>query len=213
MHADGRLAEPPIALVEVQAYVYLAKRGWPTSTRALGDDQRAGDLLRAGRATLRERFNEAFWMEDEQYFAGALDGDKRPGAHDRCPTPGTRCTATSWIRTRRAAVAKRLLAPDMFSGWGIRTMSKAAAAYNPMSYHNGSVWPHDNALIAAGLKRYGFVAFHEPCGDGAVRRGDPRGLPPAARAVLRVHPAHAEPPGELPGRVLARRHGRPARRS
>jgi glycogen debranching enzyme len=95
-------------------------------------------------------------MEDEQYFAGALDGDKR---HVRTvmSNPGHALYCDIVDREKADHVAKRLFQPDMFSGWGIRTMSKAANAYNPMSYHNGSVWPHDNALIAAGLKRYGYV--------------------------------------------------------
>jgi glycogen debranching enzyme len=155
VHADGRLAEAPVALVEVQAYVYLAKVRMADVYDALdrpGDAQR----LRTEAATLRERFNAAFWMEDERYFVGALDGDKRP-VRTIVSNPGHGLYCDVIDADKAAAVAKRLLAPDMFSGWGIRTMSKAAAAYNPMSYHNGSVWPHDNALIAAGLKRYGYA--------------------------------------------------------
>ena len=155
VHADGRLAEPPIALSEVQGYVYLAKSRMADVFRALGDGRRAEELL-AQADELQRRYNEAFWMEDEQYFAGALDADKR---HVRTimsnPGHGFYCGIVD--EDKAAPLAKRLLAPDMFSGWGIRTLSKSAVAYNPMSYHNGSVWPHDNALIAAGLKRYGFA--------------------------------------------------------
>jgi glycogen debranching enzyme len=155
VHADGRMAETPIALAEVQAYVYLAKVRMADVYEALGQDQRA-EFLRGEAHQLRRRFNEAFWMEDEHYFAGALDRDKRQ-VRTVVSNPGHALYCDIADPEKARAVAKRLLAPDMFSGWGVRTMSKSAAAYNPMSYHNGSVWPHDNALIAAGLKRYGFV--------------------------------------------------------
>jgi glycogen debranching enzyme len=121
---------------------------------ALGDNARA-TVLRAQADELKARFNQAFWMEDERYYAIALDGDKRPVATVTSnPAHGLYCMMIE--EDKAADVAARLLKPDMFSGWGIRTMSKSAVAYNPMSYHNGSVWPHDNAFIAAGLKRYGF---------------------------------------------------------
>jgi glycogen debranching enzyme len=155
VHADGRLAEPPIALCEVQAYVYLAKQRMADVYRALGRDDDARRLDDEA-ATLHARFNEAFWMDDEKYFAQALDADKRQ-VRTITSNPGHALYCGIVDDEKAAPLAKRLLSPDMFSGWGIRTMSKAAAAYNPMSYHNGSVWPHDNALIAAGLKRYGFA--------------------------------------------------------
>ncbi len=155
VHADGRLAEPPIALSEVQGYVYLAKVRMADVYRALGDDRRAEYLL-AQAHELRRRYNEVFWMEDERYYAAALDGEKRP-VRTIMSNPGHGLYCGIVDEDKATPLAKRLLAPDMFSGWGIRTLSKAAAAYNPMSYHNGSVWPHDNALIAAGLKRYGFA--------------------------------------------------------
>jgi glycogen debranching enzyme len=155
VHADGHLAEPPIALSEVQAYVYLAKHRMADVLEALGEAQRA-EYLRAEAHVLRRKFNEAFWMQDEGYFAAALDRDKRQ-VRTVMSNPGHALYCDIVDRDKGQALAKRLLAPDMFSGWGIRTMSKDAAAYNPMSYHNGSVWPHDNALIAAGLKRYGLA--------------------------------------------------------
>jgi glycogen debranching enzyme len=155
VHTDGRLAEPPIALSEVQAYVYLAKSRVADVYLALGDEARAQRLV-AEAEQLRKRFNEAFWMEEERYMAAALDADKRQ-VGTVMSNPGHALYCGILDDDKAALVAKRLLAPDMFSGWGIRTMSKSAASYNPMSYHNGSVWPHDNALIAAGLKRYGFV--------------------------------------------------------
>ncbi|HEX6231345.1 MAG TPA: amylo-alpha-1,6-glucosidase [Actinomycetota bacterium] len=155
VHADGRMAQAPIALAEVQAYVYVAKLRMADVYRALGREEDAVRLdLEAGR--LRDRFNEAFWMEDERYFAAALDADKQQ-VRTVMSNPGHALYCGIVDEEKAAVLAKRLLSPDMFSGWGIRTMSKAAAAYNPMSYHNGSVWPHDNALIAAGMKRYGFA--------------------------------------------------------
>ncbi len=154
VHTDGSLAELPIALSEVQAYVYLAKTRMADVYMALGDEAAAMRLAREAEE-LRRRFNDMFWMPDEQYFAAALDGDKRP-VRTIMSNPGHGLYCGIVHEEKASPLAKRLLAPDMFSGWGIRTMAKSAAAYNPMSYHNGSVWPHDNALIAAGLKRYGF---------------------------------------------------------
>jgi glycogen debranching enzyme len=155
VHVDGKLAEGPIALAEVQAYVYLAKLRLAEVYEALGDGERAA-TLRSEAASVKAAFNQRFWVESEQYFAMALDGDKRPVATITSnPAHGLYCGV---IEPEKAApLARRLLAPDMFSGWGVRTLSKSAVAYNPMSYHNGSIWPHDNAIIGAGLKRYGFA--------------------------------------------------------
>jgi glycogen debranching enzyme len=155
VHADGRLAEPPIALSEVQGYVFLAKDRMTDVYRALGREAEAA-RLETEALELKRRFNDAFWMEDERYFAEALDADKRQ-VRTITSNPGHALYCGIVDDDKAVPLAKRLLSPDMFSGWGIRTMSKAAPAYNPMSYHNGSVWPHDNALIAAGLKRYGFA--------------------------------------------------------
>jgi glycogen debranching enzyme len=155
VHTDGTLAEPPIALVEVQGYVYMAKQRMADVYAALGDEERAA-RLRKEAGVLRDRLQEAFWMEDEQYFAGAVDGEKQL-VRTVVSNPGHLLYCGAVDDTFAEKVARRLFQPDMFSGWGIRTMSKTAKAYNPMSYHDGSVWPHDNALIAAGLKRYGFV--------------------------------------------------------
>ena len=155
VHAEGEPAEPPIALAEVQGYVYLAKTRMADVYRALGRPEDALELDHEAER-LKARFNEAFWMEEERFFAGALDADKRQ-VRTQVSNPG-HCMYCGIIDADKALpLAKGLLAPDMFSGWGVRTMSRAAAAYNPMSYHNGSVWPHDNALIAAGLKRYRFA--------------------------------------------------------
>jgi glycogen debranching enzyme len=155
VHEDGTLAEGPVALVEVQGYVYMAKLRVANVFDALGD-YRTSSRLREEAQELKERFHRAFWMEDLSYVAAALDGEKRQ-VRTVVSNPG-HCLYSDILAPNQAEhVARRLLQPDMFSGWGIRTMSKSATAYNPMSYHNGSVWPHDNAMIAAGLKRYGYV--------------------------------------------------------
>jgi glycogen debranching enzyme len=155
VHADGSLAEGPIALAEVQGYVYHAKRRLATVFGQLGDVDLSERLQAEGQA-LKARFNEAFWMEDEGYVAMALDGDKRPVR--TIVSTGGHCLWARIIADEHVpAVVRRLMAPDMFSGWGVRTMSKQAVAYNPMSYYDGSVWPFDNALIVRGLKKHGFA--------------------------------------------------------
>jgi glycogen debranching enzyme len=156
VHADGSIAHGPIALVEVQGYVYEAKLRIADVYEALGDSPSA-DRLRSEAAELRAAFNEAFWDPDEGFFALALDGCKRQ-VRSVTSNPA-HCLYCGIVDDDKAEmVAERLMAADMFSGWGIRTLSGSSPAYNPMSYHNGSVWPHDNAIAAAGLKRYGFDA-------------------------------------------------------
>jgi glycogen debranching enzyme len=156
VHADGSLAQGPVALVEVQGYVYEAKLRIADVYEELGDASGAGRLRREAGA-LRAAFNEAFWNPEEEFFALALDGAKRQ-VKSVTSNPA-HCLYCGIVDDDKAAlVAKRLMAPDMFSGWGIRTLSSSSPAYNPMSYHNGSIWPHDNAIAAAGLKRYGFAA-------------------------------------------------------
>jgi glycogen debranching enzyme len=153
VHADGSPAQPPIALVEVQGYVHLAKLAAADVFEALGESDRARGL-RAQAARLRKQFNDAYWMAQEGTFALALDGRGRQ-VQSVTSNPG-HCLYCGIVEERKAAaLAERLMAPDMFSGWGVRTLSADSPAYNPMSYHNGSIWPHDNAIIAAGLKRYG----------------------------------------------------------
>jgi glycogen debranching enzyme len=159
VHADGSLAEGPIALVEVQGYVYLAKLRMAQVYGALGMPDMSAELRKQA-SKLKEAFNEAFWMPDEGTFALALDGGKRQ-VRSVTSNPG-HCLYCGVVASDKAPkVAERLMASDMFSGWGIRTLSDESPAYNPMSYHNGSVWPHDNAIIAAGLKRYGFIEATE----------------------------------------------------
>jgi glycogen debranching enzyme len=151
-HADGTLAEPPIALAEVQAYVYAACRGLAGLARRLERFVEAA-TWDARAVQLKERFNHDFWLDEEETFALALDGQKRP-----CRVVSSNaghCLFGGIADPDKAArLIARLLRDDMFCGWGIRTLSTQARRYNPMSYHNGSVWPHDNALIAAGFARY-----------------------------------------------------------
>jgi glycogen debranching enzyme len=151
-HADGRLAEGGIALAEVQGYVYAAKRVMARCARRLGREA-AASKLEAEARRLAERFEAAFWCPGIETYALALDGSKEPC---RVRTSNAGQVLFSGIATaeRAGLVAEGLLQPSFFSGWGIRTVARGEARYNPMSYHNGSVWPHDNALIALGLARY-----------------------------------------------------------
>ena len=152
-HEDGTLPQGPIALCEVQAYAYGAKQAGARLAGSLGDIGRASALLDEARA-LKERFNEAFWCEPLATYAIALDHEKRP-----CRVAASNaghCLFTG-IASEECArrVADRLLSEDCFSGWGVRTLSSKELRYNPMAYHNGSIWPHDNAIVAAGLANYG----------------------------------------------------------
>ena len=154
--ADGTLAEPPIALCEVQGYVYTAymARAWMAYDAG---DTSLGDELTDQAARLKKRFNEQFWIPERGYYAVALDGGKRQV--DACASNMGHCLWLGIVDDDKAAlVAERLMSPEMFSGWGVRTLASDMGGYNPASYHNGSVWPHDNAIIAAGLLRHGFVA-------------------------------------------------------
>lgn len=157
--ADGQLAKPPIALVEVQGYVYKAKIEMAYLFQQLGLSKRA-KVLQKEAEDLKQKFNSYFWLPNEQFFALALDGQKRP-VDSITSNPGHCLWCEIIDEEKSKKVVRRLLAKDMFSGWGIRTMSEKMGAYNPISYHNGSVWPHDNALIALGLAKYGFFAEAE----------------------------------------------------
>jgi glycogen debranching enzyme len=155
-HADGTLAQGPIALCEVQGYVYAARLAAAELAEAFGERARADDL-RGRAAALRERFGQAFWCEDLGTYALALDGGKRP-CRVRTSNPG-HCLLTGIAEPGPGSRCGAALVSDAhFSGWGIRTVARGEARYNPMSYHNGSVWPHDTALAAAGLARYGLRA-------------------------------------------------------
>lgn len=154
VHLDGSEAEPPIALVEVQGYVYLAKRGLAEIFDRDGQPERAEALRREARE-LKENFNRHFWLEDRGAYALALEAGNRPVA-SLTSNPGHVLFAGLADKDKAARMAERLMAEEMFSGWGIRTLSAGHPVYNPVGYHLGSVWPHDNALIVAGLRRYGF---------------------------------------------------------
>jgi glycogen debranching enzyme len=152
-HADGSIAEPPIALCEVQGYVYDAKCSAARLARLLGRQEQATQLEQQAR-TLQRRFEECFWSDEIGMYALALDGRKQP-CLVRTSNPG-HCLFTGIASPDHGiAVARKLLTPEFFSGWGIRTVALEQARYNPVSYHNGSVWPHDNAMCALGMARYG----------------------------------------------------------
>lgn len=154
--ANGTLADPPIALCEVQAYVYAAfsARAWMAYDAG---DVSLGDELAERAAQLKKRFNEQFWIPERGYYAVALDGRKRQV--DACASNMGQCLWLGIVDEDKAPqVVEHLMSSEMFSGWGVRTLASDMGAYNPASYHNGSVWPHDNALIVAGLLRYGFTA-------------------------------------------------------
>jgi glycogen debranching enzyme len=154
-HADGRLAEPPIALCEVQAYVYDAKLQAGMLAGLLGDTD-LSQRLREDAALLKQRFRDAFWCEELGTYAIALDGGKQ-----QCRVAASNAGHALWTgiasQKHAARIVSRMMGQDLFCGWGIRTVGSGQARYNPMSYHNGSVWPHDNALVAAGMARYGHV--------------------------------------------------------
>lgn len=155
VYPDGSLVKGPKALCELQGYVFDAKRRAAEVAEHFGDRAWAA-RLRQEAADLQQRFEERFWCEDLGYYAYALDGDKQP-----VKTIASNAGHLLWSRIispdRAERVVRRLREPDMWSGWGIRTLSERNPAYNPFSYQNGSVWPHDNGIIAMGCKRYGFA--------------------------------------------------------
>jgi len=151
-HHNGQLAEPPIALCEVQSYVYGAKRAVALLAEAQGD-LASRDRLHAEAAELKEKFAAAFWLEDLGTYVLALDG-KKMACNVRASNAGHALFTGIAEREHAATLAATLTNAEMFSGWGVRTLGANEARYNPMSYHNGSVWPHDNALIGLGLSLY-----------------------------------------------------------
>ena len=169
-HSDGRLASAPIALCEVQAYVYAAKQGAAVLAARIGDSELSAKLA-AEADDLQIKFEAAFWLEEEGTYALALDGDKQP-----CRVLASNaghCLFAGIASPAHAARVAELLAGKRFnSGWGVRTIAVGEARYNPMAYHNGSIWPHDNALIALGLARYGHkkatLAIFEGIFDSAI---------------------------------------------
>jgi glycogen debranching enzyme len=152
-HADGRAPAGPIALCEIQGYVYAAWRGAAALAR-VRDRPGLAEVLDGKAEALRIRFEERFWVQDLDTYALALDGDKQPCAVITS-NAGHALFAGIASEDRARRVGRTLVGPDSFSGWGIRTLATTERRYNPMSYHNGSIWPHDNALIASGFARYG----------------------------------------------------------
>ncbi|HLG07109.1 MAG TPA: glycogen debranching N-terminal domain-containing protein [Gaiellaceae bacterium] len=154
---DGRYAEPPIAPVEVQGYVYDAKRGLAELAREVWREPALAERLEREADVLRARFDEAFWVEERGgFYALGLDGQKRP-VDARCSNMGHLLWSGIALPERIGPTVDQLLSESLWSGWGIRTMSSDDAAYNPISYHTGTVWPHDTALAAWGLARHGYV--------------------------------------------------------
>ncbi|CAM3002642.1 amylo-alpha-1,6-glucosidase [Paenibacillus sediminis] len=154
VHKSGEYAASPIALSEVQGYVYQAKTSLAPIFAQMGDKALANKLEKEAEE-FKAKFEQAFWMEDEQFYALALDKEQRK-VETVTSNPGHLLMTGLPDAARAEQVAKRLVAKDMFGGYGIRTMSTEAAGYYPMSYHNGSVWPHDNGMILLGLSRLGF---------------------------------------------------------
>ncbi|MHB8594826.1 MAG: amylo-alpha-1,6-glucosidase, partial [Acidimicrobiales bacterium] len=172
-YADGRVAQAPIALCEVQAYVYGAFLARAHFAHERGDDV-TFERYRAKAARLKDDFNRDFWIEEKQWYAVGLDADKRQ--IDSLTSNMGHCLWTGIVDEDKARlVADRLLSAELFSGWGVRTLSTAMGGYNPISYHCGSVWPHDTAIVAAGMARYGFMDHAQRLVtallDAAVRLG------------------------------------------
>ncbi|HEV2013393.1 MAG TPA: glycogen debranching N-terminal domain-containing protein [Candidatus Dormibacteraeota bacterium] len=169
LYPDGRPAELPAALVEVQGYVYQAKLGLSRILERLGQSAMAERLAREA-AELRRRFELKFWLDREQFYAQGLDRHKTPIAS--ITSNPAHCLWAGIVDAERAEILRdRLMAPDMFSGWGIRTLSADSPHYNPMSYHNGTVWPHDNSIAVAGLRRYRHAEAAGQVIDGIMEAG------------------------------------------
>jgi glycogen debranching enzyme len=153
--ADGAIAKGPIATCEIQGYVYDAKVRSARLAREIWGDEELADRLEAKAENLRRRFNEDFWLNQRECYALALDGEKRPV--DSITSNVGHLLWSGIVPEERAdRLAEHLVGDALFSGWGVRTMAEGEGGYNPIRYHNGTVWPHDNSLIAHGLARYGF---------------------------------------------------------
>jgi glycogen debranching enzyme len=152
-HSDGSLAQGPIALVEVQAYVIAAKRAAAEIAELIGEAERAKELARQA-DRLQAKLDARFWSEELGTYALALDGEKRPCAV-RTSNAGHVLYCGAANPAKAVRVGRDLMSQDLFSGWGVRTLATDASLYNPMSYHNGTIWPHDCSIVAAGLARYG----------------------------------------------------------
>ena len=155
LFADGRLASGPIATCEIQGYVYDAKRRCARLARDVWGDPALAARLEDAAAALKERFNTDFWVSEREFFALALDGDKQQV--DSLTSNIGHLLWSGIVEDDKAdAIARHLLGPKLFSGWGVRTMAEGERGYNPLGYHVGTVWPHDSSLVAAGLARYGY---------------------------------------------------------
>jgi glycogen debranching enzyme len=165
-HQDGTPAKGPIALAETQGYVFYAKRRLAALYGQLGDVERA-ERLTTEASELKRRFNEQFWMDDEGFYAMALDGEKRQ-VKTVCSTIGHALWARIVAAEHVPRVVRRLMAPDMYTGWGLRTVSNKMYGYNPISFYNGSVWPYDTAIAASGLKKHGYAEESNQMAFGLV---------------------------------------------
>jgi hypothetical protein len=206
---DGRIAEPPIATCELQDYAYDARRRVARLARLVWDDAALADRLDGDAEALKERFNHDFWSPVRGHHMLALDKGKRQ-VDAMTSNVGQLLWSGIVDQDRAAGVVDRLMAPDMSSGWGIRTMSSKDAAYNPLEYHNGTVWPHDAALIAEGCAATASARRHPPSRSTCCRR-----RPPSAIACRRCSPASTAPrPGSRSStrRSVSPRRGRPAPR-
>jgi glycogen debranching enzyme len=155
LHADGSLAKLPRACCEIQGYVYDAKIRSARLAREIWGDEELADRLERQAAELKRRFNEDFWVAEREFFALALDGDKRK-VDSLTSNIGHLLWSGIADEDKAAGCVRHLMSDDLFSGWGVRTMATTEGGYNPIRYHNGTVWPHDNSLIALGLTRYGY---------------------------------------------------------
>jgi glycogen debranching enzyme len=210
LFADGRPAEPPIATCELQGYAYDARLRAARLARAAWSDEALAERLEDAARALYQNFNNDFWLEARGTYALALDGEKRPV--DSMTSNAGQLLWSGIVPSERAAILTgSLLDEDMFSGWGVRTMSQCEAGYNPLSYHNGTVWPHDTALVAEGMRRYGFraeaarlaVALIEAAGHFDYRLPEVfAGLPRAETAVPVEYPTPARPQAWAAGAPL-----------
>ncbi len=165
-HKDGTLAEAPLASVEVQGYVYAAYKSASLLYQKFGDPQRA-QHYRDRASTMFDHIQKFYWLEDQQIYALALDKHNQPLAVSTS-NPGHLLWCKAVPEERAKKLAKTFMAEDMYSGWGIRTMSSKELRYNPLSYHNGSIWPHDNGIIALGFLQYGFINEFEKVTRGLL---------------------------------------------
>jgi glycogen debranching enzyme len=154
LFADGSLAPSPRATCEIQGYVYDAKVRSARLAREFWNDPELAARLESEAAELRARFNRDYWMPEREFFGVALDGEKRL-VDSITSNPGQLLWSGIVDPDKAELVVRKLMSDKMFSGWGIRTMAEGEGGYNPIEYHNGTVWPHDNSFIAAGLRRYG----------------------------------------------------------